>query len=357
MAPTPAAAATVSSRGDTSPAPPGGSQPVAGGWQLAAASALTRLLRQRELGIALVAIILFVLFSLLSHGTFDSVQNWAAIGSATAELGIVTVGVSLLMVSGEFDLSVGANFAFAALVMALMIHDGYPPLEALGADIGIGIGVGLLNGLVTVMLDIPSFITTLGTFFLWSGVTLLVTGGQTVTILNPPGVLTALGGSVSGQIRAEIFWWLGAGLVIGLLLHRTVTGNWLFAVGGKRFAARETGVPVVRTRVIAFVICGVLAAFAGAVQLGHLDSMSASFGSTYQLEAIAASVVGGCALTGGRGSILGAMIGTVVLQMLDNGLILSGVSPYWYESVVGVIVIAAVALHVRIGRLTRGAEQ
>lgn len=318
---------------------------------------MVRLLRQREFGISAVGVALFVLFSILSHGTFDSLQNWGAIGSSTAELGVVAAGVALLMISGEFDLSVGANFAFAALAMAMMIHDGYPAGEALAVDLGIGLGIGLLNGLVTVLFGIPSFITTLGTYFLWSGITLIVTGGQTVTILTPPTLLSALGGTATGQIRSEIFWWLGCGLVLSVLMLRTVTGNWLFAIGGKRFAAREAGVPVARTRILAFMICGVLAAFAGALQLGHLDSMSASFGSTYQLEAIAASVVGGCALMGGSGSILGAMIGTVILEMLDNGLILSGVSPYWYESLVGVVIIAAVALHLRIGRLTRGEQQ
>jgi simple sugar transport system permease protein len=316
-----------------------------------------RLLRQREAGIVLVGIVLFIIFSVLSHGTFDSLQNWGAITSAAAELGIVTVGVALLMISGEFDLSVGANFSFAALVMAIMIQDHYSTILALLAALGIGVGIGLVNGVVTVFLDIPSFITTLGTFFLWTGVTLIVTGGETVTILPPtPLMLNVLGNPVVNQFRAELFWWLGLAAIIGVVLHRTITGNWFFAVGGKRSAAVEAGVPVTRTRILAFVICGLFAAFAGAVQLGHLDSMSASFGTTYQLEAIAAAVVGGCALMGGRGSMLGAVVGTLILEMLDSGLILSGVSPYWYEAVVGIILILAVAMHTRVGRLTRGAE-
>jgi simple sugar transport system permease protein len=323
-----------------------------GGSQLA-----FRLLRQRETGIVLVGVILFIVFSVLSHGNFDSVENWGGISSGAAELGLVTVGVALLMICGEFDLSVGANFSFAALVMAIMIQDHYPPLEALLVALAIGAGIGILNGLVTVFLDIPSFITTLGTYFLWTGVTLIVTGGETVTILPPtPTLLKVLGGSLSGQIRTEVLWWLGIAAVAGIVLHRTVTGNWFYAVGGKRFAAIEAGVPVTRTRILAFTICGILAAFAGAVQLGHLGSMSASFGTTYQLEAIAAAVVGGCAHMGGRGSMLGAVVGTIILEMLDSGLILSGVSPYWYEAVVGMILILAVAMHTRLGRLARGGE-
>jgi len=324
---------------------------------LVGANALTvRLLRRREAGIVLVGILLFIIFSFLSHGTFDSLQNWGGVSSAAAELGIVTVGVALLMIAGEFDLSVGANFSFAALEMAIMIQDHYSPYLALLVCLAIGAGIGLLNGLVTVLLDIPSFITTLGTFFFWTAITLVVTGGETVTLLTPPRLLDVLGGTLSGQIRTEFLWWLGLAVVFGLLLQRTITGNWLYAVGGKRSAAVEAGVPVTRTRILAFIICGILAAFAGAVQLGHLDSMSASFGTTYQLEAIAAAVVGGAALMGGRGSMLGAVVGTLILEMLDSGLILSGVSPYWYQAVVGIILVLAVAMHTRLGRLTRGGD-
>jgi simple sugar transport system permease protein len=317
----------------------------------------SRLLRQREAGIVVVGVALFAIFSVLSSGSFDSVQTWGGISSTASELGIVTVGVTLLMICGEFDLSVGANFSFAALVMAMMLQDHHNTLLALLTDLAIGAGIGLLNGVVTVFLAIPSFITTLGTFFLWTGITLIVTGGETVTILPPaPSVLNVLGGQLSGQVRVEVLWWLGLALLVGVVLQRTVIGNWFYAVGGKRTAAVEAGVPVRRTRIVAFVICGVFAGFAGAVQLGHLGSMSASFGTTYQLEAIAAAVVGGTALAGGRGSMLGAVVGTVMLEMLDSGLILSGVSPYWYEAVIGAILILAVAMHTRIGQIVRGAE-
>jgi simple sugar transport system permease protein len=346
------------SKTGTAPAPaPPGAGGAARVSRLGGNAFVMRALRQRETGIIAVGIVMFAAFSLLSHGSFDSVENWGGITSSAAELGIVTVGVALLMIAGEFDLSVGANFSFAALVMATMLQDHYPAGAALVVCLAIGAGIGLLNGTVTVLLDIPSFITTLGTFFLWTGVTLIVTGGETVTILPPtPTLLNVLGGVLAGQVRTELLWWLGLALVVGVMLQRTVTGNWLFAVGGKRSAAVEAGVPVARTRVLAFTICGILAAFAGAVQLGHLDSMSASFGTTYQLEAIAAAVVGGCALMGGRGSMLGAAVGTLILAMLDSGLILSGVSPYWYEAVVGVVLVAAVAMHTRVGRLVRGGD-
>ncbi|MGH9066871.1 MAG: ABC transporter permease [Acidimicrobiales bacterium] len=312
------------------------------------------LLRQRESGIILAGIIIFVIFALASGGKFVTLGNWASIAGSAAELGIVTVGVAMLMVGGDFDLSVGSNFAFSAMVMAIMIQDGYPVLAGLVVAAAIGAGIGLLNAFVTIYFDIPSFVATLGTWLLWSGVTLIVAGGATITVFTKSTVLSVLGGPLTGQFSWEAVWWLFIALVVGVVLHRTVLGNWIFGVGGRKQAAYEAGVRVTRTRTINFMICGLLAALAGAVTLGHLNSMAESYGTFYQLYAIAAAVVGGCALYGGKGSIFGAVIGSVILSMLDSGLILSGVSTYWYQAVVGIIVVLAVAMHNRVGRLVRG---
>lgn len=316
-----------------------------------------KLVRQREFGIVIAAIVLFLAFSLFSHGRFLSTHNWATILMSSSELGVVAVGVGFLMVTGEFDLSVGVNFAFSAMVMAKMLEQGSNSLLALCLALALGALIGLVNGAITVYLKIPSFVTTLGTWLFWSGILLVVSGGATITIQNPPLVMRLLGTPIAREFNSEILWWIAIAIGAGLLLHRSVFGNWAYAVGGKRLAARESGVPVVRTRMLAFVLTGVLAAFAGALQLSHLGSMSASYGSSYQLEAIAAAVVGGCALTGGRGSIFGVVTGTVILEMLSSGLILSGVSTYWYESAVGMIVILAVAMHTRISKGTTGGDE
>jgi simple sugar transport system permease protein len=310
-----------------------------------------RLPRHREAGIVAAGVILFCFFWVLSGGAFVTAGNWAAILSNAAELGIITVGVAMLMVGGDFDLSVGANFGLSGLVMAKMVVNGTPISLALLAVLGLGAGIGLMNGLVTVVLDIPSFAATLGSWLIWSGITLIVAGGATITVFDSGGVLTALGGTAFNQFSWESGWWLLVAVLAAVTLHRTPFGNWVYAVGGKSSVAREAGVAVARTRIANFTVCGLLAAFAGAVTLGHLSSMSASYGSDYQLQAIAASVVGGCALYGGQGSIFGAVVGSVILSMLGSGLILIGVSPYWYETLVGVIVILAVAMHHRVGRL------
>ncbi|MGH9072448.1 MAG: ABC transporter permease, partial [Acidimicrobiales bacterium] len=148
------------------------------------------LLRQRESGIILAGIIIFVIFALASGGKFVTLGNWASIAGSAAELGIVTVGVAMLMVGGDFDLSVGSNFAFSAMVMAIMIQDGYPVLAGLVVAAAIGAGIGLLNAFVTIYFDIPSFVATLGTWLLWSGVTLIVAGGATITVFTKSTVLS-----------------------------------------------------------------------------------------------------------------------------------------------------------------------
>jgi simple sugar transport system permease protein len=310
--------------------------------------------RQREAGIVLAGVIILIIFSITSGGQFLTGNSWATIAGSSAELGIVTVGVAMLMVGGDFDLSVGANFAFSALAMALMIEHGLPVIAGLVVAAAIGAGIGLLNAFATIYFDIPSFVATLGTWLLWSGITLVVAGGATVTVFTNSPVLRVIGGPLAGQFTWEVVWWLVIAVVIGIVLHRTVLGNWIFAIGGRRQAAYEAGVRVWRSRTLNFMICGLLAALAGAVTLGHLNSMAESYGTYYQLYAIAAAVVGGCALYGGRGSIFGAVVGSVILSMLDTGLILSGVSTYWYQAVVGIIVVLAVAMHTRVGRLVRG---
>jgi len=280
--------------------------------------------------------------------------TWATILSSAAELGIVTVGVTALMIGGDFDLSVGANFSFSALVMALLMEHGMSGTVSLIVALILGAFIGFMNGVITVMLDIPSFVATLGSWLVWIGITLVVTGGATITVFSASETLNILGGAFLGPLRWEVVWWFIVAAVMAIVLHRTPLGNAIFAVGGKPQAAKEAGVSVGKTRIINFTLTGLLAAFAGAVQLGHFQSMASSYGDYYQLYAIAAAVVGGTALYGGRGSIAGAVLGSLILSMLNAGLILSGISTFWYQAVIGVIVIAAVAMHTRLSKVVRG---
>jgi simple sugar transport system permease protein len=324
---------------------------------VASTSVWKYLLRLRESPIVLAALALVILFAITSSGRFLQAGIWTSILSTTAELGIVSVGVAILMIGGDFDLSVGANFSFSALIMATLLQHGQSGIMSLSIALLIGLFIGFLNGAITVYLAIPSFVATLGTWLVWVGVTLVVTGGSTITVLRHSLVLNILGGRVLGMgIRWEAIWWIVVGCVMAIVLHRTAFGNAIFAIGGKPQAAKEAGIAVRKVRVINFMICGLLAAAAGAVQLGHLQSMASSYGNYYQLYSIAAAVVGGVVLTGGRGSVFGAMLGALILSMLDSGLILSGVSTFWYQAVVGLIVILAVAMHTRLGRMARGGE-
>lgn len=311
---------------------------------------LSAVLRQRELGILLAAICIFAVFGILAGSNFVSIATWSGILNSASELGIIAVGVTMLMIAGEFDLSVGANYAFTAMIVAMLMTAGVNQLLAFLVGMALACTIGLANGLITVYLDIPSFITTLGTFLFWSGITLLVTGGMPVTDFKHSWLLTALAGVMAGRLRVESLWWLAMVIGFGLVLHRTPFGNWVFATGGRRAAARAVGVAVNRVRILCFVICGMLAGFAGIVSFAHLYSMSPSYGQDLELDAIAAAVVGGASLFGGQGTMFGAALGTIVLSMLSVGLVLSGASSLWYETFVGVIVVAAVAMHVRVNR-------
>lgn len=306
---------------------------------------------QRELGILAALLVVFAIFWILAGSTFVNFSTWGSIVDSAAELGIVVLGVGALMITGEFDLSVGANYAFTAMVAAILINDHWPTAVALFVGVALGAFIGFVNGLVTVVLDIPSFITTLGTFLFWSGITLLATGGgMPVSDFNPSTLLNLLGGPLVGQFRWEAVWWVVLAVAIGLFLHRTAFGNWMYATGGQRRVAQAVGVPVNKVRILVFTLCGVTAAMAGMVSFAHLSSMAPSYGQNLELEAIAAAVVGGCSLFGGVGSIVGALIGTLLLSMLAVGLVLAGASSLWYETFVGVIVILAVAMHVHTNK-------
>lgn len=308
---------------------------------------------RREAGVIVVAVVIFLAFAFATKGTFATISTWSGLLNTAAELGVIVVGVTILMIAGEFDLSVGANYAFAGMLTAILLSDGWSPIVAAMSGLALGAAIGIGNGLATIYLQIPSFITTLGTYLFISGITLLVTGGMPVTYFGHSSLLNVLAGVGPYGLRWEVLWWIGIAIVFSVLLHRTPFGNWVYATGGKRNAANAVGVDVVRVRLLAFLISGVLAAFSGELSFAHLASMSPSNGQDLELQAIAAAVIGGVSLYGGQGSMLGAFVGNIILNMLAIGLVQAGASALWYETFVGLIVIAAVAMHVKLIGLKR----
>ena len=260
-------------------------------------------------------------------------------------LGVVAVGVGILMVAGEFDLSVGANYLFASLMMAQIYQDSNVNVW-LCAVIGIVIGttVGFLNGLVTLKLRIPSFITTLGTMGIWEAAALYFHGASSQVFTPPNSFLVVTNGSF-GWFPAEMWWFIGVCIAAWALLQRHASGNHIFAAGGGPTAAVSSGVDVFRAKMFAFCIAGGLAALAGILAAANVGDVSPEINSQIPLEAIAACVIGGAALTGGRGTILGVLVGSVLLYWIQDVLLLLGAPGFYLTAFVGALVIAAAVFY------------
>jgi simple sugar transport system permease protein len=312
------------------------------------------LLRRRESGPLLAAVVLVIIFSSASS-KFFSASEISGLTSLASSVGIVAIGVSFLMISGEFDLSVGAVFAISAVLFGKLLSDAhFLDIMALLAVVAIAAGIGLVNGLITTVFGIPSFITTLAMLLVVQGVDLVITQGNTILFFGQSNVVSVLGNQLNNAIAAPLIWLLVITLLLWYVLEHTSYGNWTRAAGGRVGVARAMGVPANRVKIVNFVICSILAAWAGCTQFASYGAASAADGQNYELLAIVATVIGGTSLFGVTGTILGTCIGALILGLLQTGLILIGVSGSWYSPAIGVILVLAVIVNVRLSRLTFG---
>jgi simple sugar transport system permease protein len=259
-------------------------------------------------------------------------------------VGIAAIGIGLLMIAGEFDLSIGANAIFSSIVMAQLASAGLSLWLAALIGLGIGAGIGLLNGVLTLTLRIPSFITTLGTLGIWSAATLFVHGSSAETFV-PYGAFRVLTSGQFGWIPAEAVWFVLLGVVFYLVLQRSSTGNHIFAAGGNRAAAVASGVNVTKAKLFAFTVAGALAAVSGMLAASRIQSISPGDVTTLPLQAIAAAVIGGVVLTGGTGTILGMMLGATLIYWIQDVLLLSAAPGYYLTAFVGALIIVAASIY------------
>jgi len=310
-------------------------------------------LRIKEFGAVVGIVVFFVIFSFLSNrfATLDNLMNTLTMA---AELGIIAIGVSMLMISGEFDLSVGAVFAVAPMVFAIMVNHNFNEYFSLFLSLSIAVGIGVINGLVTLKTGIPSFITTLGMMMFWRGILLAVTGGFPIMLARRIKMLDYLGGRVIGGLRYSAIWFLLLTIVFWFVLERTKYGNWTFATGGNLGAAKALGIPSERVKIMNFVISSILAGFAGLTTFARFKIVDPTLEQELELEAIASAVMGGTLLTGGYGSILGALIGATMISMVRNGLVLAGAPAYWYRAFIGIILIVTAVINARIRKKVAG---
>jgi ribose transport system permease protein len=305
----------------------------------------------------LALLVMVVALSLISDAFFTAENGWNILRQISVNL-CLSVGLTLIILSGGIDLSVGAILALAGAVSAGLLKNGLD-LPALGlhldvtlsgallAALAVGMLAGLCNGVAIAYLGLPPFVATLAMLSIARGLTYLWTGGFPITGLGPD--FGALGTGQFAGVPAPVW---EAGIIVLLawvLCSRTVFGRHLYAVGGSERAARLTGVRVERIKMWVYLLGGALAAVAGLIVTARLDSAQPNAGMGYELDAIAAVVIGGTSLSGGRGSIGGTLLGCLIIGVLNNGLFLMDVSPFWQQVIKGLVILGAVAMD-RLGQ-------
>jgi simple sugar transport system permease protein len=334
--------------------------------RLADVSLLTKLARRPELGALMAAAVIGLFFALTTDdfGTLDGAANWTDVAST---LGIPAVAVALLMIGGEFDLSAGVMTGSAGLFMGIMATEvGMNIWVAIVLTLVAAAGVGFLNGFVVVKTRLPSFIVTLATLFVLYGLNLAVTKEITGTVrvsgLSTVGgyesAFDVFGGSFSTyDFRLSMLWWVAVTVLATWVLARTRVGNWIFGVGGDAVAARNVGVPVTRVKIGLFVTTAVAGALTGIMIALRLASTQAGQGFGEEFQYIIAAVVGGCLLTGGFGSAIGAAVGALILGMAFIGIQFSGWDTDWRFVFLGVILLIAVLVNNLVRRAAEGARR
>jgi ribose/xylose/arabinose/galactoside ABC-type transport system permease subunit/ABC-type multidrug transport system ATPase subunit len=271
--------------------------------------------------------------------------------SVAAELGIISIGVTLLMIGGHFDLSVGAVLGLTSFVAVVLMRDyGVTPLPATIAAVGTGALLGAINGILVVRFRVHSFVVTLGTMLIWRGVLIALTGGFPMTVKIPPEFKNLMAGTQLGGFRMSVLWFFLIGGLATFLLTRTRFGNWMQARGQNEQAARNLGVPVDLVTVILFMITSALAAVTGIIQVARFASVDALRGEGMELQAVAVTVIGGTLLSGGYGSVLGTILGAITFGMIQVGLVLAGAPGHFFRTLTGAIVVAAVILNTDVAR-------
>lgn len=305
-------------------------------------SAGARLLRSREAGIVAALVLMVALLAAVSP-EFRTADNLLNNARNLSFVGMVALGQAMVMITGGIDLSAGSVWGLTAVSTAALMAQGWPTPLAVGAGLGIAALFGLFNGLCVTKLRMPPFVPTLATMAIARALALVITRGKSINDFRPEGdPFFGLGGGDSFGLPNPFLLFVALAVLAWVVLERTVFGRQLYAVGGNEKAARLSGLEVDRLKVAVYVISAVTAGLAGIVEVSYLSSAIANQGLGKELSVIAAAVIGGTALTGGEGTVLGIFVGTVILEVLRNGLVLLGTDAYWQGIFVGAVIILAV---------------
>lgn len=312
-------------------------------------SLATRMVRvfveTRELTLlALIALIIIAMTFLSPY--FLSIANLRAIGLGMAPTAIIAIGMAILLASGGFDLSVGSVMALASTVVAMMVIAGFPIPVAVIAAMTVGAAVGLANGFLVTWININPLIATLGTMSIARGIALVLTEGFSVS--NLPPSFGYIGRSSWLGIPALLWITVVLVIIFDLAVRHTRFFRQIYFVGSNEKAARLSGIPVNKVRIVAYALTGALAAFSGVLLASRLMSGTPTAGNALELQVLAAAVIGGSSLRGGEGTILGAFFGVVFVALINNAMTMLAVSIYWQMIVIGAVLVIAVAIDMLI---------
>jgi simple sugar transport system permease protein len=305
-----------------------------------------------ELVALVVLIVLVAYFSAATNGLFLNPQNVRGMMSLFPELAIMALGFALLMIAGEFDLSIGSMFGLTPMILCSLSLAGWPFWPAFAAALFCCVIVGVINGVVTIRFGIPSFITTLGMLFMLRSLAVVLYSRGSAPTLPEDAPTWAFSNPV-GIIRVSVIWLIVLAVLVYVLLERTNFGNWIRATGGSLESAKAMGIPTSLVKTVCFVICSLFAGFAGVIQVVRIASPLPSLGDSMELQAIAAAVIGGVALTGGVGSVLGAIVGMAIIRVIDAGMIMSRIDASWFKFAIGLLTVVAVIANAWLGRTAR----
>jgi ribose transport system permease protein len=303
----------------------------------------------RDMGTLLGLVILCVIFASLTD-VFMTKQNLINILQQSSINACIAIGMTLVIISGGIDLSVGPVAALSAVLSAALLVAGYPIAVAICAALIIGMLCGAANGALIAYAGLQPFIVTLGTLSLFRALALIYTGGT--PILGLPPEFRSLITSQIWIFPVPVVIVAVLAIVAWVMLNKTPIGEYILAVGGNEEAARISGVPIARTKITAYVISGFLASLAAVILIARLGAAEPTLGNLWELEAIAAAAIGGASLMGGKGSIVGTILGAIVLGAMRNGLTLLNVQAFYQLLATGIIIILAML----VDRLTRGKE-
>ena len=298
----------------------------------------------RESGIVVALVMMIIVFSLIDP-IYLSSSNIVDIVKQSTINGLLGIGITLAIITGGIDLSIGSTFAIVIVSVGKLLVSGVNPFLAFAIGIILGFSLGIVNGILVAKVKLQPFIATLGTMSIYRGVAYIITGGWPVLDI-PENFRKALDGDIFGVIPSSVVLLFVVGIIIWIILKYTRFGNYIYALGSNEEATKLSGVNVDFNKMMAYAICGVGAALAGMVLLARLGTGEPTAGQGYELNAIAAAAVGGTSLMGGKGTMLGTILGTILLSALRVGLIVVGVDSFWQYIATGIIIVIAACFEI-----------